>query len=566
MVETAERVEKSSVKEVPHASNVTVPNSEMAAAGQKTAQEMLAARPNVVEDGKLKFSNVFAAGPEGINADLATPLKVGKPGDQTQPTDKKLAVAPVTDNAGAPNDNPASVSNDAGVIKSRENLAKLTDGMTADQKREVQADMTAIENRKPPLSADQVKSIYDSTTKLLTNDGNRSPLTADERNQLAGSILHNASLTTGTDQGFHNTCNVTTLERRLNVTNPAEAARIVSEVGLTGEFKSNDGKMIKLDAASLHEDSESSLKFSDKATDGKRNYASQLFDQATVNDYWQHQKPPLFYSQVATTGQSDTGERLKYADGTEVLGPDKKPMRQPALSTDAMAEIGKSLGMTGKFIISNAEVAGNAQSDGTAKVHNYQEFSDALTSGNPPAIIMVNSNDKLFGGNGDKGGSGGWHVVNVSDYKAGPPAQVFMTNQWGSANNKWVNVSDLYNATLPSNAGRVGLDGQGGGETDHGQGGQQGGGDQGGDQGGRRSWNRNDGVMRGDDFKTWRQDVLDKAPKDNENLPKKAQGDVQEQIKPLQAMYLDALHRQDSRTAEELKQKINDLLGSSAGR
>jgi len=33
--------------------------------------------------------------------------------------------------------------------------------------------------------------------------------------------------------------------------------------------------------------------------------------------------------------------------------------------------------------------------------HNYQEFSDALTSGNPPAIIMVNANDKLFGGNGD---------------------------------------------------------------------------------------------------------------------------------------------------------------------
>jgi len=72
--------------------------------------------------------------------------------------------------------------------------------------------------------------------------GNHSPLSADERNQLAGSILHNASLRTGIDQGFHNTCNVTTLERRLNITNPAEAARIVSEVGLTGQFKSNDGK------------------------------------------------------------------------------------------------------------------------------------------------------------------------------------------------------------------------------------------------------------------------------------------------------------------------------------
>jgi len=100
--------------------------------------------------------------------------------------------------------------------------------------------------------------------------------------------------------------------------------------------------MIKLDAASLHEDKEASLQFGDKATDGKRNYSQSTFRPATINDYWQHQKPPLFYSQVAPTSQSDTGERLKYANGSEVMGLDDKPMRQPALSTDAMAEIGKS--------------------------------------------------------------------------------------------------------------------------------------------------------------------------------------------------------------------------------
>ncbi|MBI2812644.1 MAG: hypothetical protein HYX67_17705 [Candidatus Melainabacteria bacterium] len=283
MVETAEKVEKSSVKEASHASNLTVSNQEMAAARTPEVRN----RPDVVQaDGQIKFASIY--GPADINPELATPLKPGKPGEQVKPTDARIAAAPVTDNAGNPTDNPASVSNDAGVIKSRQDLAKLTDGMTADQKREVQADITAIENRKPPLSADQVKSIYDSTSKLLKNEGDQSPLSADERNQLAGSILHNASLRTGTDQGFHNTCNVTTLERRLNVTNPAEAARIVSEVGLTGQFQSKDGKMIKLDAASLHEDKEASLQFGDKATDGKRNYASQLFDQAEINNYWQH--------------------------------------------------------------------------------------------------------------------------------------------------------------------------------------------------------------------------------------------------------------------------------------
>ncbi len=557
MVEqTAEKVEKSVEKAPPPASNLAVTNEQFASSRTPTE-----ARPNVVQDGQIKFAgNIY--GPDGINPELAVPLKPAKPGDPIKTGDGKI-VAPVTDNAGNPTDNPASVSNDAGVIKSRQDLAKLTDGMTADQKREVQADMAAIENRKPPLSADQVKSIYDSTSKLLKNEGDHSPLSGEERNQLAGSILHNASLRTGTDQGFHNTCNVTTLERRLNVTNPAEAARIVSEVGLTGEFKSKDGKVIKLDQASLHEDNESRLQFGDKATDGKRNYASQLFDMAEVNNYWQHQKPPLFYSQESPTSQSDTGERLKYANGAEVKGPDGKPMRQPALSTDAMAEIGKDLGFTGKFIISNADVAGPEQSDGTSKVHNYQEFTDALTNGQPPAIIMVNSNDTLFGGNGDKGGSGGWHVVNVSDYKAGPPAQVFMTNQWGSANNKWVNVSDLYNATLPSNNGRVGLDGQGGGQTDggdHGQGGgQQGGGDQG---GGRRGWSRNDGVMRDEDFQSFKKSLVE--PTDDKKDKKQPQPQIDQQIQPLREQLNRAIRDNDQAQADLLRAQIHNLQGTSS--
>lgn len=554
MAQTAEKnTEKTSVKEAPNSSaNLTVSNADFAAA--RTPTEV---RPNVVQDGQLQFSNIY--GPQGVSPELATPLKAVKPGDQGQtPTD---GVTPVKDNTGRPTDIPASVSNDAAVIKSRQDLMKLTDGMTADQKAEVDKDMKAIENRNPPLSADQVRGIYDSTAKLLRNDGGQSPLSADERNQLAGSILHNASLRTGLDQGFHNTCNVTTLERRLNVTNPAEAARIVSEVGLTGQFQSSDGKMIKLDANSLHEDREASLQFGDKRTDGARDYASQIFDQATVNDYWQHQKPPLFYSQVTPTSQSDTGERLKYANGQEVTGPDGKPMRQPALSVDAMADIGKRLGMTGNYIISNPDVSGTDKTDGTAKVQSYQEFSDALTNGKPPAIIMVNANDKLFGGTGDKGGAGGWHVVTVSDYKEGPPAQVFMTNQWGSANNKWVNVSDLYNATLASGKGRVDQNGhelQGGGD----QGGQQGGGDQGGDQGGgRRGWSRNDGVMRDDDYKTWRQDVFDKAWKDMDQNPLKKNPnlDPSVQIAPLQTMLDQAINANDSTQAGILRHKIEEI-------
>ncbi len=83
MVETAEKVEKS-VKEAPHAAaNLTVTNEDMAASRTPTE-----ARANVVQaDGKINFGNIY--GPEGINPEIATPLKAAKPGDQLEPATEK---------------------------------------------------------------------------------------------------------------------------------------------------------------------------------------------------------------------------------------------------------------------------------------------------------------------------------------------------------------------------------------------------------------------------------------------------------------------------------------------
>ena len=317
MVETktAEKTEKS-VKERPtEVANLCVSNQDFAKAQAGRGTETPC---SVIENGQIKFTALY--GPQGVGSEVASPLGAGAaPKDARTPADR-ATVAPVTDNTGATTDKPI---NAADIQGNKTRLEALTKGMSPDQAAEVQKDMQAIENRKPPLTALQVNNIYNSTSKLLEDPDHTSPLSQSERNQLAASILHNASLRTGVDQGFHNTCNVTTLERRLNVVNPAEAARIVSDVGLTGQFKSH-GETIKLDAASLHADSEASMRFGDKRTDGKRDYASQVFDQATINDYWQRQRPPLYYSQETPTSQSDTGERLRFANGQEVPGPDGK--------------------------------------------------------------------------------------------------------------------------------------------------------------------------------------------------------------------------------------------------
>ncbi|HEY9678045.1 MAG TPA: hypothetical protein V6C76_08540 [Drouetiella sp.] len=553
----SERTEKAPEK-AQASSSLKVTNEDFAKNALSTPREQL---PGVIENGQMKFSDLY--GPK----DSATALAAAAPVKDGSGTPVKDAAGNPVDAARNPRDgsgNPTDRSpttdkpvNPADIKEQKERLENLTKGMSPDQAAEMHKDMAALENRKPPLSAEQVNKIYDSTSKLLEDPNHTSKLNQAERNQLAAGILHNASLRTGLDQGFHNTCNVSTLDRRLNVVNPAEAARIVSEAGLTGQFQRPDGSIVKLDAKSLHPDNEAAMRFDDKANDNKRNYASQVFDQVAVNDYWQKHNPPMFYSQGPRESQKDTGERLRYADGREVNGPDGKPMRSPGLTVDNIAQVGKDLGFSGQYILGNAEVAGQRDVDGATKIHSYKEFTDALSKSQPPTVIMVNANDKLFGGNGDKGGSGGWHVVTVNDYQAGPPPRVFMNNQWGSANNKWVNVSDLYNSTLPSNAGRVDDGGnlRGGGDNGDrpGPGGDNGG------SGGGRGWSRNDGVMREEDQRRWLHDVVDpNAPKDK----LQEQKDLEEQQRQLQLRKQDAVRHAMDQMAS-LQGRLRQALASN---
>jgi hypothetical protein len=531
-----------------------------------TKRHQATPKENVVQNGKLNLEG----GPKEVASLVATKgdSAAAASGDVAKIGPIETGTAPTGDRSPTISDSSGPGVNQADIQTQKTRLEQLTQGMNADQAAEAKKDMAAIEHRKPPLNADQINSIYDSTSKLLENKAGKSPLSESERAQLAAGILHNASLRHEIDQGHHNTCNVTTLEERLNLSNPAEAARIVSEVGLTGQYKSKDKQIIKLDEKSLHADGEAQLSFGDPRCDGKRDYASQVFDMATINDYWQHQQPPLRYSQVPTDGQSDSGERLTYANGKEVAAPDGRPMRQPGLSAEAMGQIGKSLGMDGHYIITN-EKAGGSTGEGTKSVQSYDDFKKALSNGEFSSIVKVNTNDQLFGGDGNPGGPGGWHVVSVSDYKDGPPPQVLMTNQWGEKNNKWVNVSDIYNATIPPGAdGRVDvagnrLDGKADKQqpASHGQG-QDGSHRQGQGQGGSKhqGWSRNDGVIPDDEYKHWRQE-LHKHWKDSHANPLKhnSKATIDERVKPLQKKLEEAAAREDELQKQIIEAEIEQI-------
>ena len=230
-------------------------------------------------------------------------------------------------------------------------------------------------------------------------------------------------------------------------------------------------------------------------------------DMVNINNYWQHQNPPLFYSQVPPQGQADTGERLTKGgfNGPEVRGPDGRPLRQPALGTEALGQMGKELGMKGQFILSNTAMDGNQSAEGVKKVSSFAAFSEALKNGDGSMVVMVNSRDKLFTGMEDKGGAGGGHVISASDYRPGPPEMVFQSNQWGSGGDGWVKLTDLYNATLPSGSNqRVDASGQiaPGQRTENGN--------------AQPNWSSNDQVWRDEPYREWRQNLIDQNKKDKE--------------------------------------------------
>jgi len=382
-------------------------------------------------------------------ADSARDLPV-RPGDAPATRSDKVTYKP---------DDP----NIKDIQPAKDRLLAAESSMSPELKASMAKHMDDLEHRVPAATAKQIAGVYDATTKLLTNSDNTSPLNQNERNHLGNDILSNAAQQHEIDQGMHNTCNVTTLEQKLNRDSPDKAAEMVANVGLTGQYQKykdgpdghpvKDGAPVYLDPKSLHPDGETNFRGTE-AKNGDRNYASQVFDMAAINDYWQHQSPKGIYTQTnARDGQGDTGERLMYANGQEMRGPDGKSLRSPGLGTEAMAEIGKDIGLKGDYIVSTKQFQhDNSKGEqGEKRVQSYEQFKEALQK-NSTTIVGLNAKDKLFTGTDEKGGAQGGHVVTVSDFRKGEngaPDEVYMRNQWGSENNKWVSVADLYKASLP---------------------------------------------------------------------------------------------------------------------
>ncbi len=319
-------------------------------------------------------------------------------------------------------------------------IARMPNAMA----RDITESMRVLENRTPPLTNEQIAGVYEATQRLLLDPERRSPLTLQQRQLLAAGIMDNAARPSDIDQGRHDTCNVTTLEERLNTLHPERAAALVAEVGLTGGFTSRDGFRAIIDRASLRPDSEARVLPSNG--DRMRNYASQVFDVAVLNDHYQRETPNRRYVQRDPRTVADprhmipTGEGMATSTNDRIsanAGRNATAFR--GLDLGRINRVGESIGLGTNYIIGHSLAPDAHAADGTTVVSNVTELGQALerarASNNFPLVVGVEADGPMFNTR-----LRGGHVVSILGYDP-ETRTVRISNQWGRS-------QDLQNVPL----------------------------------------------------------------------------------------------------------------------
>ncbi|CAN5550212.1 hypothetical protein BH10CYA1_BH10CYA1_24950 [soil metagenome] len=336
------------------------------------------------------------------------------------------------------------------IARLRSDLTSEITRMPRDLSRDISESMRVLEQRRPPLTNEQIALVYDATTRLLADRNHRSPLTLQQRQLLATGIMDNSARPRDIDQGNHGTCNVTALEERMYTRNPDRAAALVAEVGLTGGYTSRFGFRATIDRASLRPDSEATILPSNG--DGLRNYASQIFDVTALNDYYQRLDPSFRYLQrdrrhaADARGMTATGEGLTRSNNDRISSHAARTAESfGGLNLRQINRVGENLGMEPGYILGH-QLAGDAHTtDGTIVVTNVRELAAALTqardANNFPIVVGVDVSGPMFNGR-----MRGGHVLSIVGFDA-ETQTVQISNQWGRRHDlQRVRLQDLHDS------------------------------------------------------------------------------------------------------------------------
>lgn len=334
-----------------------------------------------------------------------------------------------------------------------------------------EVDMARFEQRarREYLPESEVAKTYQQVHRLLSNSGDQ--LTSTQRIRVAEQVMAQAARPTIIDQGDYNSCGISTIQVRTYFLYPSEAARLVTDVALTGKYTDKDGTTVAISTAPIGEAQQH------PTSDGARSHASQLFQVAAVNLFYESENkksnPPthLRYEQhKPNTLGSESGEGVfDYAD--VVAGKSKTPrlvIAQPDLWDYALAKISNAItGRDERGFVLKHEGTGQDRDGLVASFNSNDDLRKKVAelsfANKLPASLRVHAeNDPFYTDSsfGRAGGSGGWHQVTILRYlPETEEVYVEVDNTWGSKSDharfKRMTVDELYAATRSAGSGET---------------------------------------------------------------------------------------------------------------
>ncbi len=137
------------------------------------------------------------------------------------------------------------------------------------------------------LKDDQIRDTYKALQGLLENKNAKAFCDKSERNKLVEETLHNLAKPTEITQGYHPTCNVTTVEVYLAARHPDVYADLIAQVADCRTYKTKAGESIVVPEKGLLPGEDEKAFDINKPNDNKRCRASQFIQHTLVNGFYQ---------------------------------------------------------------------------------------------------------------------------------------------------------------------------------------------------------------------------------------------------------------------------------------
>ncbi len=304
------------------------------------------------------------------------------------------------------------------------------------QRFEARAIHNGVSRHRQAETFTQIERLLRPKEKSWTTD-----LTPVRLKQLAREILENVSNPNKIDQGDHPTCVLNSIESVMASNHPEKYARLVADLGLTGESYKN-GIGIKLPERCMAPDKEARELM---RKDGERCYASQLAQYYLANLHWSQctELPTGDFADPGTVTYEPMSGRANraalYVDGKPLkITATKKgkegsvyvPIESPEVLDNYIVPLFRQVVPRGQLkVIDHTDGIDRFTDDNGRRtvttINTPEELEQALLSSQRGSVICGVRSELL-------GGDNGWHAVVIRDFEA-DTGTVYVDNSWGQA-------------------------------------------------------------------------------------------------------------------------------------